>query len=227
MFIGHFAVGFGAKALQPKVSLGSLFLAVQFPDLLWPTLLLLDWEQVVIQPGITAVTPLDFTSYPISHSLLMVLGWSVLLAFLYWLIRRRTAAALLVGACVLSHWLLDVIVHRPDLPLYPGNGPKVGLGLWYSLPGTLIIEAALFFTGVALYVKSTRPINKKGLYGFWTLVAFLFIVYLTNLFGPIPPSILVIAWAGQFQWLVVLWAWWVDHHRVPAIKQRTAGYYPA
>src|SRR5215210_623913 len=106
MFIGHFAVGFGAKTEQPKISLGTLFFAAQFLDLLWPTLLLLGWEKVTITPGSTAVAPLEFTSYPISHSLLAVLGWSVLWGLVYWLWRRNKAGALLVGFCVLSHWFL-------------------------------------------------------------------------------------------------------------------------
>lgn len=225
MFIGHFAVGLAAKAAQPKVSLGTLFLAAQFLDLLWPTLLLAGWEQVAIQPGITKVSPFDFTSYPISHSLLLVTGWSVLLGSLYWLIRRKTAAALLVAGCVLSHWVLDLVVHRPDLPLYPGKSPRLGLGLWDSLPATLLIEGALFLTGVFLYVRSTRPVNKKGLYGFWALVAFLVLIYLGNLFGPLPPDTKAIAWAGQLQWLLILWGWWADHNRVPISRHRHAGYF--
>ncbi|MGV3503514.1 MAG: hypothetical protein ACO1O1_07375 [Adhaeribacter sp.] len=225
MFIGHFAVGLAAKSVQPKVSLGTLFLAVQFLDLLWPTLLLTGWEQVAIQPGITAVTPLDFISYPISHSLLLVTGWSVLLGLVYWCIRKKTAAAMLVAGCVLSHWLLDLVVHRPDLPLYPGNGPRLGLGLWDSLPATLLAESLLFLAGVYLYVRNTRPINKKGLYGFWALVAFLVLLYLGNLFGPAPASVSSIAWAGHLQWLLVLWAWWADRNRVPMSRHRPVGYF--
>jgi membrane-bound metal-dependent hydrolase YbcI (DUF457 family) len=216
MFIGHFAVGFGAKAAQPKVSLGTLFLAAQFLDLLWPTLLLLGWEKVAIKPGITAVAPLDFVSYPISHSLLAVLGWSVLLGFIYWLFQRNSPGALLVGFCVLSHWLLDVIMHRPDLPLYPGNSPRLGLGLWNSLPGSLLVEGALFLTGVVLYARRTKAKNKKGIFGFWALVAFLALVHVANLFGPLPANTTDIAWAGQLQWLLVGWAWWMDRNRLPA-----------
>jgi membrane-bound metal-dependent hydrolase YbcI (DUF457 family) len=216
MFIGHFAVGFGAKAAQPKVSLGTLFLAAQFLDLLWPTLLLLGWEEVVIQPGITTVTPLNFIRYPISHSLLTVLGWSVFLGLIYWVWKKNASGALVVGFCVLSHWLLDVLMHRPDLPLYPGNSPRVGLGLWHSLPASLLVEGALFLLGVVLYTRRTTAKNKKGKYGCWALVAFLVLVHLANLFGPAPGSSTDIAWAGQLQWLLVGWAWWMDRHRLPA-----------
>jgi membrane-bound metal-dependent hydrolase YbcI (DUF457 family) len=219
MFIGHFAVGFGAKAAQPKVSLGTLFFAAQFLDLLWPTLLLVGWEKVAIQPGITAVTPLAFTHYPISHSLLAVLGWSALWGLLYWLIKKNVPGAFLVGLCVLSHWLLDVVMHRPDLPLYPGNSPRLGLGLWHSLPASLVVEGALFLAGVVLYARSTTAKDKQGKYGLWALVAFLALIHLANLFGPVPASTTDIAWAGHLQWLLVLWAWWVDHHRLPAVAR--------
>ena len=115
MFLGHFAVGFGAKRLAPRASLGTLLLAAQFIDLLWPTLVLLGVERVRIAPGITAVVPLDFEHYPISHSLLAVVGWALLFGAVYFLIRRDRRTSLVLGLAVLSHWLLDWITHRPDL----------------------------------------------------------------------------------------------------------------
>ena len=132
MFIGHFAAGMAAKKIYPALSLGILFMAAQFLDLLWPTFLILGIEHVVISPGISKVTPLDFIDYPISHSLLIVLGWSVLFGAGYYLITKNHKGALTLGTLVLSHWILDLIVHIPDLPLYPGESPKVGLGLWNS-----------------------------------------------------------------------------------------------
>ena len=129
MFIGHFGVGLGLKAVAPRVSLGTMFLASQFVDLLWPSLLLVGFEQVDIAPEVTRVTPLDFVHYPISHSLLMVFGWSVLFALVYHLIRRHRGNAVFCGLAVMSHWLLDWVTHRPDLPLYPGGEALVGLGL--------------------------------------------------------------------------------------------------
>jgi len=128
MFIGHFAVGFAAKRQAKTVSLGTLFLAVQFLDLLWPTFLLLGWEQVRIVPGITAVNPFDFTSYPYSHSLVAALGWSIAFAAIYWLIRRRAGNALVLALAVLSHWALDYVTHIPDLPVTIHGTTKVGLG---------------------------------------------------------------------------------------------------
>ena len=133
MFVGHFGIGLGLKRVDPKISLGTLFLAAQFIDLLWPSLLLLGLEHVEIAPGITRVTPLDFTHHPISHSLLAVVGWSLLFALAYQLLRRERRGATICGLAVMSHWLLDLVTHRPDLPLYPTGEILVGLGLWNSL----------------------------------------------------------------------------------------------
>lgn len=213
MFIGHFGVGMGAKTAASRVSLGTLFLSVQFVDLLWPTLLLLGVEHVRIAPGITTVTPLDFYDYPISHSLLAVCGWGLLLGLAYGLIRKNTRGAVVVGLGVVSHWLLDLIVHRPDLPLYPGASPMVGLGLWNSLVGTLLVEGVLFAGGLVLYLRATRATDRAGRYGLWGLVGFLVLIQLSNLLGPPPPSVSAIAWAGQLQWLLVIWAYWLDRHR--------------
>ncbi|MCB0769938.1 MAG: hypothetical protein KDC00_05985 [Flavobacteriales bacterium] len=118
MFIGHFAVGFAAKRWAPALSLGVLFIAAQFLGLLWPVLLMLGVEHAEIVPGITALTPLDFQHYPISHSLVAVIGWSVLIGVVALLFKLPRHLALLLGALVLSHWLLDLLVHRPDLPLF-------------------------------------------------------------------------------------------------------------
>src|SRR5512140_1902671 len=142
MFLGHFGVAMAGKQVAPRPSLGTLVLAAQFVDGLWPILLLLGIEQVRIAPGITAVTPLDFTSYPYSHSLLADALWAALVAGAYWMFRRDARGALWLGALVLSHWLLDFASHRPDMPLWPGS-PGLGLGLWFSLPATLAVEYGL------------------------------------------------------------------------------------
>jgi hypothetical protein len=213
MFIGHFGVGFGAKSVVPAVSLGTLFLAAQFIDLLWPTLLLLGVEKVRIVPGTTVVTPLLFEYYPFSHSLLAVLGWAGLVAGIHFLLRRNRAAALTLGALVVSHWLLDAVVHRPDLPLFPGSATVVGLNAWSSLPVTLAIEGLLFALGVWLYSRATSPADAVGRWGFRGLVVVLVGIYAGNLLGPPPPSSDAIAWVGQMQWLLVLWGYWLDKHR--------------
>jgi len=214
MFIGHFGVGFAAKAIAPKTSLGSLFLAAQFIDLLWPTFLLLGIESVRIDPHATAVTPLDFVHYPFSHSLLTVLGWALLVGGGYYAIRRYARGAVVLGALVVSHWLLDAIVHPPDLPLYPGSELFVGFGLWSSLAGTLVVELAIFAVGVGLYLTSTRALKGRD-FVLGSLVAILLLIYIANLFGSPPPDAMAIARVGQAQWLLVLWGYWADGRRVP------------
>ena len=213
MFVGHFGVGFAAKRLAPRASLGTLFLAAQFVDLLWPTLLLIGVERAAIAPGATAVTPIDFQHYPISHSLLAVAGWSIALGGAYFAITGRWREALVVGVLVTSHWLLDAVVHRPDLPLTPFGPERVGLGLWDSLPATLLVELPLFIGGCWLYARSTRPRDAVGRWALVGLVAFLAIVHAMNLAGDPPPDVKAVAWVGHAQWLLVLWAAWVDRHR--------------
>lgn len=220
MFLGHFAVGFGAKAAAPKVSLGSLFLAAQFIDLLWPSLLLLGLEQVRIAPEHPPGPPLEFIHYPISHSLLAVLGWSALIGGAYFLLRREGRGALVMGLAVLSHWLLDLLVHYPDLPLYPGASPKLGLMLW-SLPEIeMIFELGLFVAGIGLYLRVTRPMDRTGKWALAGLALFLIAIQVSNSLGPPPPSVTALAWVGQAQWLLVVWAYWVDRHRRPVTSFR-------
>ena len=215
MFIGHFAVGFAGKSVAPKTSLGTLFLAAQLLDLLWPTLLLFQVEQVKINTEAGKFPPLVFTNYPYSHSLALVLIWGLLFALAYWLLRKDKRAAWVLGLLVISHWFLDLIVHIPDLPLLPGDSPLLGLGLWKSVAGTLLLEGALFIWGLMLYLKTTTAKNKIGLYSFWSLVFFLVFIYIGNLFGPVPDKVSDIAWAGQLQWLLVIWGHWTDHNRKP------------
>ena len=213
MFIGHFGVGFAVKAGAPRVSLGTLFLAAQWLDLLWPTLLLLGVESVRIVPGATQVTPLRFEHYPVSHGLLAVLVWAALAAAAYFYFRRNRRGALMLALLVVSHWALDAIVHQPDLPLFPGSNRMVGFNAWSSLPLTLLIELSLFALGVWWYARVTAPRNAPGRWGLWGLVLLLLVIYAGNLFGPPPPNAQAIAWTGQAQWLLVAWGYWLDKHR--------------
>ena len=214
MFIGHFAVAFAAKRAAPELSLGTLFLAAQLADLVWPVLVALGVESFEVKPGVTAVTPLEFTHYPWSHSLTAMALWGVVLAVAWTAVRQGTPkAAIVIAAVVVSHWLLEWVAHRPDLPLTVGGDARHGLELWRSLPGTLAVEGALFAAGVAIYARTTRPLDRIGRWGFRALVVFLAGVYLANLFGPPPPSEQAVAWSAHAMWLLVAWGYWVDRHR--------------
>jgi hypothetical protein len=214
MFIGHFALGFGAKKFAPQVSLGILFLACQLADLVWPNLVLLGIETLRIEPGITVMTPLDFSSYPYSHSLIALLLWGLIFAALYMaLSHSKVRAAIVIAALVLSHWFLDVLAHRPDMPITLGESPKIGAGLWNYPIIAIPFELLLFGVGVWLYHRSTKPLNRKGIIGFWLLVLFLTTVYVANVLGPPPPSPAAVAWSAQAMWLIVAWGFWIDHNR--------------
>jgi len=213
MFIGHFALSFASKRFAPELSLATAFVAAQLLDLLWPIFLLTGAESVRIEPGNTAVTPLNFVSYPYSHSLLMSAVWATLFALILLLMKRGRRAGLVVWLLVLSHWVLDFLTHRPDLPLTPWGATRVGLGLWNSVAGTVSVEVALFAVCVYVYAKTTHAHGRAGTYGFAGLVLLLLAVYVANLLGEPPKDPRVIAIADLFMWLFVLWAWWVDRHR--------------
>lgn len=213
MFIGHFAVGFAAKRLAPRASLGTLLLATSFVDLIWPVLLILGLEHARIDPGNTAFTPLDFYDYPITHSVPGGLLWAALLGGVWYFRHRIGRTAILIGALVMSHWVLDAISHRPDVPVLP-NGPYVGLGLWNSVAATMVVEGALFAAGVAIYVRMTRARDGVGRWSLVGLVAFLCVMYLANLFAPPPPSARALGYGALAAWLLVPWPYWIDRHRV-------------
>lgn len=216
MFIGHYALAFGSKRLAPAVSLGALFLACQWADLLWPTLVMAGVERFSIRPGSTAATPLDFQYYPYSHSLLALAVWGTAFALIYRAVRGSTLrGAVVLGALVVSHWVLDVIVHRPDLPLAPGTSLRLGLGLWNSIPATLAVEFGLYALGVWLYWRTTEARDRIGALGFWALVTFLAAVEIANILGPPPPSVGAVTVSAQALWLLVAWGYWVDRHRKP------------
>lgn len=220
MFIGHFAVAFGVKRAAPEIKLGSAVLAATFLDVVWPLLVAAGIEIVRIVPGATAFAPLRFVYYPFSHSLAMALVWAVLFAGVYYWRRRSMRAAVWLGALVVSHWFLDVIVHEPDLPLFPGLGIYVGLGLWNSVAGTLVVEGLLFAAGLWLYLSATRATDRIGTWGLWGLVALLLVSY-AGAAGAPPPGVTAIVIADLAGIAVaVAWAYWVDRHREVVIQRR-------
>lgn len=215
MFLGHFGLAMAAKKVAPRVSLGTTVLAAQFLDALWPVFVLAGIEQFAIVPGITKVNPLDFTSYPWSHSLVMAIVWGVLFGAIYMLVRKNARDAAVVGALVVSHWLLDWIVHRPDLPLFPGDPSRHGLGLWDSLAGSLTMELALFVLGIVLFLRASRARDRIGSTGFWVLIVVLTLSYMGATFGPPPPSVGAVAGSGLIGWLLVAFTYWFERHREP------------
>ena len=212
MFLAHFALGLAAKRAAPRVSLAAWFAAAQLADLLWPLFLIAGVEHVRIAPGITAFTPLDFYDYPVTHSLAADAAWAATFAGVWYLAARRrnpdiTRTAWLLAAAVLSHWILDAVAHRPDMPVLP-HGPYVGLGLWYSVPATLAVELAVFAAGVLLYARGGFAGARR--ISFWLLIAFLTIAYFGAAFGPPPPDVRTLAWSALALWLLLPWAMWVE-----------------
>ena len=216
MFLSHFAVGLAAKRAAPAVSLGTLFLSCQLADIIWPNFVLLGIERVEIAPGITTVTPLDFISYPYSHSLVALAVWGIVAAVIYRLLRARSATTIsmvVIAGVVLSHWVLDVASHRPDMPIAPGVGTKLGLELWRSMPATMAVEFAMLGIGLWIYTRVTKPIDRTGAIALWVVAAVLAILYLASVFGPPPPSAKAVAWSAEGVWLFVLAGYWIDRHR--------------
>jgi membrane-bound metal-dependent hydrolase YbcI (DUF457 family) len=221
MFLGHYGIAFAARRAAPRTSLGTTIFAAQFLDELWPILLLLGVEQVRIVPGFMAAKPLQFVHYPYSHSLAAALFWSLLIGGAYYVKRRDSRSAWIVGGAVLSHWLLDVPMHAPDLPLWPGSRTFVGAGLWSSIPLTLALELGILAVGLALYLRGTRARDRIGSWGLWSMVAVLVCIYIFGLFGAPPPSSHALALMTLSLWLFVPWGYWVDRHRENKMPARS------
>ena len=213
MFIGHYAVGFASKRAAPRTSLGLLMAAPLFLDLIWPLFLMAGIETVYIEPGNTAFTPLAFDSYPWSHSLLMSVVWGIVLGGGYYAATRYTRGAVVLAAGVVSHWFLDAVAHRPDMPLAPGVETKVGLGLWNSVPATVVVELLMLGVGAWIYFRATRPRDRIGRWVAPGFVVFLLVLYAANAQGQAPPSVTALAWIALFVWIMPGLAWWIDAHR--------------
>ncbi len=189
MFVGHYGVSFAANRGDRSIPLWVLFLAVQLLDVFWSLFVLAGIEKVRIVPGITASNPLDLYYMPYTHSLVAALLWSLAAYVAYRAIRAFGAShrtALLVALAVLSHWVLDLMVHRPDLPLYD-NAAKVGLGLWNFPAPALLLEVAVLFGGMFLYLRSTTATTRLGRYGMPVFGVVMLAVQAFVFFGP-PPS---------------------------------------
>jgi membrane-bound metal-dependent hydrolase YbcI (DUF457 family) len=210
MFIGHFGTGFAVKKISKNISVGTSILAAQFIDILWPLFLLLGLESVKIEPGNTAFTPLNFIHYPFTHSLFAVLLWALLFGGVTFLIGKNKLHSIIFSLLVLSHWVLDLITHRPDLLLFPWSEFKVGFGLWNNIAATIIVEGFIFLYGSYLLIQSIHFKSKKGLYVTVGLILFLSIIYIMNVFGPPPPSEEPISYIGLAQIIFVVWGYYID-----------------
>jgi hypothetical protein len=213
MFIGHYALGFAAKRVDPRLPLPVLLVAPQLLDLLWPIFVLAGIEHVEVAPGRTAFTPLAFVDYPWSHSLAMSIVWAAAFAAIVRAYVGTWRAAGVAAALVVSHWILDFASHAPDMPLWPGGSARLGLGLWQSVPATLVVEIAMYAAGVTLYARATRAKDRVGTWSLVGLVAVLFVAYIGNLLGPLPPSGTAVAVSALALWLVPLWGIWIERHR--------------
>jgi len=189
MFIGHYGPSFACKAWKPVVPLWVLFVAVQLVDIVWAVLVLLGIEKVRIVPGITATNPFDLYYMPFTHSLPGAIFWAVGAAAVYRAVApaQKWTAAVIVGGAVFSHWVLDLVVHRPDLPLYD-DAYKVGFGLWNYPAIAFLLEIALLFGGIAFYLRVTEPIDVIGRYGMTVLGLFAVALQAYVFFGPPPVS---------------------------------------
>jgi len=219
MFVGHLAVGLAGKRFATRTSLGTLFVAAQLPDVLWSLLLLTGVEHARIVPGITAASPLDLYDFPISHSLLMDVVWGALFALGNWLVRRYTRGACVLGLAVVSHWVLDWLSHRPDMPLAPRLMGRYGAGVWNSIPLTLVVEGGIWLLGLVIYLRATKPRDRLGSYGFWPAIVLLTGIWIASVGGPPPPNIRVVALGNIASLAVFAWAYWIDTHR-PAVAAR-------
>ena len=218
MFVGHYGPAYAANVARRTIPLWVLFIAVQLVDVWWAIFVLLGIEKVRIVPGITATNPLDLYYMPYTHSFIGSVIWSVGAGLLYYLLRPRDGrfAAAIVGAAVFSHWVLDLLVHRPDLPMYD-DILKVGLGLWnYPVPAFLL-ELALLFGGIFLYLRTTRTVTPAGRYGMVIFGVVMAIIQSIVFFGPPPVSDKTAAVTALALYVIFADAVrWLERQRFPA-----------
>jgi hypothetical protein len=190
MFVGHYSVAFAVKSEKNKIPLWVLFVAVQLLDFLWAPFVLLGVEKMRIVPGITAANPLDLYYMPYTHSLIGALVWSGI-AFVAYKVtpngKAKMTAALIVGFAVFSHWILDLLVHRPDLAIYDDT-LKVGFGLWNYKHLEFGVEVAILVGGILIYLKRNvvSSVVRK-----WCIAIFgllLILIQAGNTFGSRPLS---------------------------------------
>ena len=213
MFVGHLAIGLTAKRIEPKVSLGTWVLAALLADLLAFPLLILGIEHFAEEPG-TLSNRIVGRDIVYSHSLLMVAIYSALFAMVYFLRRRYWRGAWLLACVVLTHWFLDVVSHRPDMPLAPGVSVVFGLGLWNSLSATLLLEGGFWLLSVILYVRSTEAKSLAAHFVFWIGIVLLTLLWYGNVTAGMEPNPIKAGVGGLVIFsFVVAWAYWMNRLR--------------
>ena len=216
MYVGHYAASLALKRIEKRASLGVLFLAVQFVDIVFFPLVLLGVERLNVIENFTQSTHFELEYMPYTHSLVAFLIWSGLAYALFrWVVIKNHSVAVVVALAVMSHWVLDVIVHTPDMPLWNDASLKLGLGLWNNAVATYLLEAVLLLAGLWLYLRATRAETKIGKYGMGAFVVLLLIVNIVNIFGPLQgDSKLLLAVSALASYLLfAAVAFWLDAKR--------------
>jgi hypothetical protein len=212
MGIGHLAASFALRSRFPRVPLYVLLVAGVLVDLFWGVAILAGLEHAHVDPASPSSVPLVLDSAPFTHSLLACVGWGVLVAAAWGLARRDRAGALVLGALVVSHWLLDWVSHVPEMPVLP-SGPYVGLGLWRSRGGSLVVEVSMLWIGLALYARATTARDRIGTFGVLAVTLVLTAMGVATFLGPPPPSVTPLAVGNLALALLLLPIEWVDRHR--------------
>jgi hypothetical protein len=211
MLVGHVAVGLATKRFAPAISLGTLVLAALLADLVWSIFLLIGIEHVEFNHGKGAANYLVASDIGLSHSLAATGAWAALSGGLFFARRRHCLNAWILFAVAFSHWWLDWLSHRPDLPLIPGGRSHFGLGLWTSVPATLIIEGGFWLGAIALYLGTIRSKGWGTTCAFWIGVIVLTLAWWNNIVGSPPPNPQTAGISSLiFFTLTVTWAYWID-----------------
>jgi len=227
MLVGHLAVGFISKRIEPKLSLGTCLLAPLLADLLLFVFVILGIEQIEFGSGSGAAQFLHAINIGYSHSLLMGVVWAALLAGAYYALRHSVRAASILVAGVISHWVLDVISHQPDMPLAPGVNTELGFRLWSSIPATLAIEGGLWVVALIAYARMPARRSWPWWIVFGAGVLLLTLSWIGNISGPPPANPRTAPMASLiFITLVVAWGHWLNRLGSDPATNRLRGQTP-
>ena len=226
MLVGHFAVAFLGKRIEPRISLGTLMLAAMLADILWCAFMIAGIEEIRARQGATVaglrmVDAMEATQIAFSHSLVMLIVWSAVAGCLFFLRSRNRRAAWIISAIVISHWFLDFASHPPDMPLAPFFSQRLGLGLWNSIPATIVIEGFVWVFAIQLYVRSTRSENRVGVFVLWAGIVLLTLIWFANIAGPPPRDFSDIGYSSLTLFgITVGWAYRVNRWRGRRLSER-------